>query len=93
MERPKRGLSAFDDIERLDQLGEVGKRPRQPVDLALGDPVAGGELEEERAVEPAGDLIVDVLDAGRVTPWWRGSIRRARPRGRAAKIDGIPAPI
>ena len=23
MERPKRGLSAFDDIERLDQLGEV----------------------------------------------------------------------
>ena len=29
MERPKRGLSAFDDIERLDQLGEVGKRPRQ----------------------------------------------------------------
>ena len=28
MERPKRGLSAFDDIERLDQLGEVGKRPR-----------------------------------------------------------------
>ena len=26
MERPERGLSAFDDIERLDQLGEVGKR-------------------------------------------------------------------
>ena len=30
MERPKRGLSAFDDIERLDQLGEVGKRPERP---------------------------------------------------------------
>ena len=23
MERPKRGLGAFDDIERLDQLGEA----------------------------------------------------------------------
>ncbi len=31
---------------------------------ALGDPVAGGELEEQRAVEPARTLIVDVLDAG-----------------------------
>ena len=41
MERPKRGLSAFDDIERLDQLGEVGKRPRQPVDL-VDAPVAVG---------------------------------------------------
>ena len=39
MERPKRGLSAFDDIERLDQLGEVGKRPRQPVDLVDDDHV------------------------------------------------------
>ena len=29
MERPKRGLSAFDDIERLDQLGEVGKQRSQ----------------------------------------------------------------
>ena len=34
---------------------------------ALGDPVAGGELEEQRAVEPARTLIVDVLDAGRMT--------------------------
>ena len=39
MERPKRGPSAFDDIERLDQLGEVGKRPRQPVDLVDDDHV------------------------------------------------------
>ena len=39
MERPKRGLSAFDDIERLDQLGEVDKRPRQPVDLVDDDHV------------------------------------------------------
>ena len=39
MERPKRGLSAFDDIERLDQLGEVGKRPRQPVELGDDDHV------------------------------------------------------
>ena len=39
MERPKRGLSAFDDIERLDQLGEVGKRPRQPVELVDDDHV------------------------------------------------------
>ena len=33
---------------------------------ALGDPVAGGELEEQRPVEPARVLIVDVLDAGAV---------------------------
>ena len=36
MERPKRGPSAFDDIERLDQLGEVGKRPRQPAPETFG---------------------------------------------------------
>ena len=28
------------------------------------DPVAGGELEEQRAIEPAGSAVVDVLDAG-----------------------------
>ena len=39
-------------------------RPGQEQIAALGDPVASGELEEERAVEPARDLIVDVLDAG-----------------------------
>ena len=39
---------------------------RQQQIAVLGDPVAGGELEEQRAVEPAGDLIVDVLDAGRM---------------------------
>ena len=31
---------------------------------SLGDPIAGGELEEQRPVEPARDLIIDVLDAG-----------------------------
>jgi len=30
-------------------------------------PLAGGELEEQRAVEPAGTLIVDVLDTGGMT--------------------------
>ena len=48
-------------------------RPGDEQIAALGDPVAGGELEEQRAVEPAGTLIVDVFDAGRVTqlarPW------------------------
>ena len=34
---------------------------------AFGDPVASGELEEQRAVESARALIVDVLDAGWVT--------------------------
>jgi hypothetical protein len=33
---------------------------------ALGDPVAGGELEKQRAVEPTRALIIDVLDAGGV---------------------------
>ena len=32
----------------------------------FGDPVAGGELKEQRPVEPARILIVDVLDAGAV---------------------------
>jgi len=39
-------------------------RPGHQQIAALGDPVAGGELEEERAVEPARALIIDVLDAG-----------------------------
>ncbi len=30
----------------------------------LGDPIAGGELEEQRPVEPARDLVIDILDAG-----------------------------
>jgi class 3 adenylate cyclase len=42
-------------------------RPGQEQIAALGDPFAGGDLEEERAVEPARTLIVDVLDVGRVT--------------------------
>ena len=33
---------------------------------ALGDPVTSGELEEQRAVEPARRLVVDVFDAGRM---------------------------
>jgi hypothetical protein len=42
-------------------------RPGYEQIAALGDPIASGELEEERAVEPARALIVDVLDAGRMT--------------------------
>lgn len=42
-------------------------RPGQEQIAALGDPVACRELEEQRAVEPARALIVDVLDAGRMT--------------------------
>ena len=42
-------------------------RPGHEQIAALGDPVAGGELEEEGAVEPARVLIVDVLDAGGMT--------------------------
>jgi hypothetical protein len=30
----------------------------------LGDPIAGTEFKEQGAVEPARDLIIDVLDAG-----------------------------
>jgi hypothetical protein len=51
--------------ERAGELALAqAARPRQQQIAALGDPVAGGELEEERAVEPARTLIVDVLDAG-----------------------------
>src|SRR5271156_3586840 len=42
-------------------------RPGDEQTAALGDPVAGGELEEQRAVKPAVTLIVDVFDGGRVT--------------------------
>jgi hypothetical protein len=41
----------------------------------LADPVAGGELEEQRAVETARGAIIDVFDAGGLT-----KARRARPR-------------
>jgi hypothetical protein len=42
-------------------------RPDYEQIAALGDPIASGELEEERAVEPGRALIVDVLDDGRMT--------------------------
>src|SRR5208283_2671628 len=42
-------------------------RPGDEQIAALGEPVAGGELEEQCAVEPAGVLIVDVLDTGGMT--------------------------
>ena len=38
--------------------------PRHKQIAALGDPIAGGEFEEQGAVEPAWALIVDVLDTG-----------------------------
>ena len=41
-------------------------RPRYEEIAPLGDPITGRELEEQRAVEAAGLLIVDVLDAGGV---------------------------
>ena len=42
-------------------------RPRHEKIASLGDPITGRELEEQRAVEAARLLIVDVLDAGGVT--------------------------
>ena len=55
------------------------------------DPVAGGELEEQRAIETAGSAEVDVLDAGLMAqPRRPGAASRsafgvaASPRGRAA---------
>ena len=44
-----------------------GRSPGHEQIAAFGDPVASGELEEQRAVESARALIVDVLDAGWVT--------------------------
>src|SRR5271170_7899200 len=42
-------------------------RPRHEEIAALGDPITGRELEEQRAVEAARRRKVDVLDAGGVT--------------------------
>ena len=47
MERPKRGLSAFDDIERLDQLGEVGKRRLAPLSPPRELRLRRAELHEQ----------------------------------------------
>ena len=41
----------------------------------LADPVAGGELEEQRAIETARGAIIDIFDAGGLT-----ETRHARPR-------------
>jgi hypothetical protein len=41
-------------------------RPRYEEITPLGDPITDRELEEQRAVEAAKCLIIDVLDAGRV---------------------------
>ena len=42
-------------------------RPGHEEIAAFRDPIAGREFEEQRAVEPARGLIVDILDAGEVT--------------------------
>ena len=34
---------------------------------AFGDPVAGGEFEEQSAVEPAWVLVIDIFDGGGMT--------------------------
>ena len=47
----------------LAQAGRPGYQQIAP----LSDPIASRELEEQRAVEAARRLIVDVLDAGGVT--------------------------
>ena len=47
-------------------LAEPTARPRHEEIAPLGDPITGRELEEQRAVEAARSLIVDVLDAGRM---------------------------
>src|SRR5271170_7627987 len=62
--------------ERASQptLAQSGRSGYQQI-AALGDPIAGREFEEQRAVEAARRLMVDVLDAGGVTqlgdpgPW------------------------
>ena len=41
--------------------------PRHEQIAALGDPIAGGEFEEQSAVEPARSLIIYVFDAGGMT--------------------------
>ena len=43
------------------------------------DPVAGGELEEQRAIETAGGAEVDILDAGLM----------AQPRGPGASLEAL----
>ena len=47
-------------------LAEAGGADDQHA-LVSGDPARLGELEDERAVKPAGGVEVDVLDAGLVT--------------------------
>ena len=52
------------------QASQLLPEPARPGDqqiAALGDPVAGGEFEEQRAVEPARALVIDVFDAGGMT--------------------------
>jgi len=51
------GESAGAGEENGEVFSAQAARPGQEQIAALGDPVASGELEEERAVEPARDLI------------------------------------
>jgi hypothetical protein len=47
--------------------------------VALTDPVAAGELEEQRAIETADGAVVDVLDAGGM----------AQPGGAGAGLEAL----
>jgi len=54
--------------ERASQptLAQAARAGHEQI-ASLGDPIARREFEEQRAVEPARRLMIDVLDAGGVT--------------------------
>ena len=88
MERPKRGLSAFDDIERLDQLGEVGKRPIEP-GSAIREPV----FQQDAAARSHMGEVADAEGWGHSTsteafPGVRRR-RRERPRRPFAAVEPV----
>lgn len=57
-------------------------RPGDQQIAALSEPVAGGEFEKERAVEPALALVIHVFDAGRMT----------QTRGARARFEAFLSP-
>ncbi|CAN2536363.1 hypothetical+protein [Methylocapsa aurea] len=69
---------AYGRARRRANFAEAARPGDQQI-APFGDPVAGGELQEQSPVEPACALIVHILDAGRM----------AQASGAGARLEAL----
>ncbi len=86
-------------VERLDQLGEVGKRTRQPIDLVDNDdvhlalPHLGEELLQSRAIQRCAGQSAVVIALGREPPAFVGLALHIGLAGLALRIERVESEV